>query len=48
MLAKRYSAKTTVARVRNPEYIEIKEFSLNDLMGIDLISLILNGSRPRK
>ncbi len=37
MLAKRYGAKTTVARVRNPEYIEIKEFSLNDLMGIDLI-----------
>jgi trk system potassium uptake protein TrkA len=37
MLAKRYGAKTTVARVRNPEYIEIKDFSLNDLMGIDLI-----------
>jgi trk system potassium uptake protein TrkA len=37
MLAKRYGAKTTVARVRNPEYIEIKDFSLNELMGIDLI-----------
>ncbi|OPX88458.1 MAG: Trk system potassium uptake protein TrkA [Pelotomaculum sp. PtaB.Bin104] len=36
MLAKRYGAKTTVARVRNPEYLEIKEFSLNDLMEIDL------------
>lgn len=37
MLAKRYGAKTTVARVRNPEYLEIKEFSLNELMGIDLV-----------
>lgn len=37
LLAKRYGAKTTVARVRNPEYVEVKEFSLNDLMGIDLI-----------
>jgi trk system potassium uptake protein len=37
LLAKKYGAKTTVARVRNPEYIEIKEFSLDDLMGIDLI-----------
>lgn len=37
MLAKRYGAKTTVARVRNPEYLEINEFSLNELMGIDLV-----------
>lgn len=36
-LAKKYGAKTTVARVRNPEYLEVKEFSLNNLMGIDLI-----------
>ncbi len=37
MIANRYGAKTTVARVRNPEYIADKDFSLNDLMGIDLI-----------
>lgn len=37
MLAKRYGAKTTVARVRNPEYLEINDFSLNELMGIDLV-----------
>jgi len=37
MLGKKYGAKTTVARVRNPEYIEIKDFSLNELMDIDLI-----------
>lgn len=37
MLAKKYGVKTTVARVRNPEYLEVKDFSLNELMGIDLI-----------
>ncbi|MDD2621254.1 MAG: Trk system potassium transporter TrkA [Syntrophomonadaceae bacterium] len=37
LLAKKYGVKTTVARVRNPEYLEVKEFSLNDVMGIDLI-----------
>ncbi|KGP75297.1 potassium transporter TrkA [Desulfosporosinus sp. Tol-M] len=37
LLAKKYGAKTTVARVRNPEYLEVKEFSLKQLMGIDLI-----------
>lgn len=37
MIAKNHGAKTTVARVRNPEYLEVKEFSLNDQMGIDLI-----------
>jgi len=36
-LAKMYGVKTTVARVRNPEYLELKDFSLNKLMGIDLI-----------
>jgi len=36
ILAKKYGTKTTVARVRNPEYLEVKEFSLNRLMGIDL------------
>lgn len=37
LIAKKYGAKTTVARVRNPEYLEVRGFSLNDLMGIDLI-----------
>jgi len=37
LLAKKYGVKTTVARVRNPEYLEVKDFSLNDIMGIDLI-----------
>lgn len=37
LIAKQYGAKTTVARVRNPEYLEVKGFSLNGLMGIDLI-----------
>ncbi len=37
LLAKRYGVKTTVARVRNPEYLEVKAFSLNEVMGIDLI-----------
>ncbi len=36
ILAKKYGTKTTVARVRNPEYLEVNEFSLNELMGIDL------------
>lgn len=35
MLAKQYGVKTTVARVRNTEYLEIK--NLNQQMGIDLI-----------
>lgn len=37
LIAKQYGVKTTVARVRNPEYLEVKGFSLNALMGIDLI-----------
>ena len=37
LLAKKYGTKTTVARVRNPEYLEVTAFSLNELMGIDLI-----------
>lgn len=37
LLAKKYGVKTTVARVRNPEYLEVKDFSLQNLMGIDLI-----------
>lgn len=37
LLAKKYGVKTTVARVRNPEYLEVKDFSLNETMGIDLI-----------
>lgn len=37
LLAKKYGVKTTIARVRNPEYLEVKEFSLNEIMGIDLI-----------
>lgn len=37
LLAKKYGTKTTLARVRNPEYLEVTEFSLEDLMGIDLI-----------
>jgi len=37
LLAKKYGVKTTVARVRNPEYLEVKDFSLNEIMGIDLI-----------
>ncbi len=37
LLAKKYGVKTTVARVRNPEYLEVKDFSLQNIMGIDLI-----------
>ena len=37
LLAKKYGVKTTVARVRNPEYLEVKDFSLQNLLGIDLI-----------
>ncbi len=37
LLAKKYGVKTTIARVRNPEYLEVKAFSLNEIMGIDLI-----------
>lgn len=37
MLAKRFGTKTTVARVRNPEYLELKDLSFNQMMGIDLI-----------
>lgn len=36
LLAKKYGVKTTVARVRNPEYLEVKGFSLNETLGIDL------------
>jgi trk system potassium uptake protein TrkA len=37
LLAKKHGVKTTVARVRNPEYLEVKDFSLNSILGIDLI-----------
>ncbi|WP_054692896.1 Trk system potassium transporter TrkA [Syntrophomonas palmitatica] len=37
LLGKQYGVKTTVARVRNPEYLEVKAFSLNEAMGIDMI-----------
>jgi len=37
LLAKKYGVKTTVARVRNPEYLEVKDFSLSNTMGIDLM-----------
>lgn len=37
MLGKKYGVKTTVARVRNPEYLEVKEFSFKETLGIDLI-----------
>ncbi len=33
LLAKKYGIKTTVARVRNPEYLEVKGFSLNETLG---------------
>ncbi|MGR6836009.1 Trk system potassium transporter TrkA [Syntrophomonas erecta] len=37
LLAKQYGVKTTVARVRNPEYVETPHFSPKSLLGIDLI-----------
>ncbi|NLT21055.1 MAG: Trk system potassium transporter TrkA [Syntrophomonadaceae bacterium] len=37
LLAKQYGVKTTVARVRNPEYLETPHFSPESLLGIDLI-----------
>lgn len=37
MLAKQYGTRITVARVRNTEYLELKDISLSQLMGIDLI-----------
>ncbi|CFW99504.1 Potassium uptake protein TrkA [Syntrophomonas zehnderi OL-4] len=37
LLAKKYGVKSTVARVRNPEYLEVRDFALNEIMGIDLI-----------
>jgi len=37
LLAKQYGVKTTVARVRNPEYTETPHFSPEALLGIDLI-----------
>lgn len=37
LLAKRYGVKTTVARVRNTEYVETPHFSPESLLGIDLI-----------
>ncbi|MGI6434501.1 MAG: Trk system potassium transporter TrkA [Syntrophomonadaceae bacterium] len=37
LLAKNYGVKTTIARVRNPEYLEVTAFSLHELVGIDLI-----------
>ncbi|HWQ76731.1 MAG TPA: Trk system potassium transporter TrkA [Syntrophomonas sp.] len=36
LLAKKYGVRTTVARVRNPEYLEVKGFSLNETLGVDL------------
>ncbi|MGE5454892.1 MAG: Trk system potassium transporter TrkA [Methylocystaceae bacterium] len=37
ILAKRYGAKVTVARVRNPEYTETPHFRPSSLLGIDYI-----------
>lgn len=37
LLAKQYGVKTTVARVRNTEYVETPYFSPESLLGIDLI-----------
>ncbi len=37
LLAKQYGVKTTVARVRNTEYVETPHFSPESLLGIDLI-----------
>ncbi|MDD2586471.1 MAG: Trk system potassium transporter TrkA [Syntrophomonadaceae bacterium] len=37
LLAKQYGVKTTVARVRDPEYAETPHFSPEALLGIDLI-----------
>lgn len=37
LLAKQYGVKTTIARVRDPEYAETPHFSPEALLGIDLI-----------
>jgi len=37
LLAKQYGVKTTVARVRNTEYLETPHFSPEALLGVDLI-----------
>ncbi len=37
LLGKKYGVKTAVARVRNPEYLEVKDISFKEAMGIDLI-----------
>ena len=37
LLAKQYGVETTVARVRNTEYVETPHFSPESLLGIDLI-----------
>lgn len=37
LLSKQYGVKTTVARVRNTEYVETPHFSPESLLGIDLI-----------
>jgi trk system potassium uptake protein TrkA len=37
LLAKKYGVKTTIARVRNPEYLEVMDFSFKEAMGIDII-----------
>lgn len=37
LLAKQYGVKTTIARVRNPDYVETPHFSPESLLGIDLI-----------
>ena len=37
LLGKKYGVKTTVARVRNPEYLEVRDFDFKEAIGIDLI-----------
>ena len=37
LLGKKYGVKTTVARVRNPEYLEVRDFNFKEAIGIDLI-----------
>ncbi|MBP8820177.1 MAG: Trk system potassium transporter TrkA [Syntrophomonadaceae bacterium] len=37
LLGKKYGIKTTVARVRNPEYLEVRDFDFKEAIGIDLI-----------
>lgn len=37
LIAKQFNVKTTIARVRNTDYLESRKFSLEKLMGIDVI-----------